>query len=73
MAAAVIAIDQYERWLVGDRVPAEDYLALLPQGVGLDQAGCDIVYGEYLLREQLGEAPTLEEFQRRFPGLASLH
>jgi hypothetical protein len=59
--AAVIAVDQYERWRAGERVAAEDYLPLLPAGPGLDQAGCDIVYGEYLLREQLGEAPALEE------------
>ena len=36
------------------------------------QAGCDIVYGEYLLREQLGERPALDDFQRRFPGHADL-
>src|SRR5438876_10989170 len=48
--AAVIAIDQYERWLAGDRVSAEQYLPLLPAADGVDQASCDIVYGEYLLR-----------------------
>src|SRR5258707_15404988 len=53
--AGVVAIDQYERWLAGERIAAEDYLALLPPGPEADQAGCDIVYGEYLLPEQLGE------------------
>src|ERR1700733_6481962 len=48
-------------------IAAEDYLALRPPGPESDQAGCDIVYGEYLLREQLGEHPSLEEYQRRFP------
>ncbi len=71
-AAAVIAIDQYERWLGGERVRAEDYLPLLPAGPDLDQAGCDIVYGEYLLCEQMGEAPSLEAFQHRFPAQAAL-
>ena len=70
--AAVVAIDQYERWLVGDRVSAERYLPLLPAGAGTEQAGCDIVYGEYLLREQLGENPSLDDFQRRFPLHADL-
>jgi WD40 repeat protein len=70
--ASVIAIDQYERWLAGDRVPAEQYLTLLPPAPGLEQASCDIVYGEYLLREQLGEHPTLDEFQHRFPTHADM-
>jgi serine/threonine protein kinase len=70
--AAVISIDQYERWLAGERIPAEDYLALLPAGPDADQAGCDVIYGEFLLREQLGEHPSLEEYRRRFPAHASL-
>src|SRR5947209_20175149 len=70
--AAVIAIDQYERWLAGHRVSAEQYLPLLPAADGVDQASCDIVYGEYLLREQLGEHPSLDEFCRRFPAQAAL-
>src|SRR5262249_43041208 len=49
--AAIVAIDQYERWRIGERIPAEDYLSLLGTGPSLDEAGCDIVYGEYLLRE----------------------
>jgi hypothetical protein len=71
-AAAVISIDQFERWRCGERVRAEDYLALLPDGPDADQAACDVVYGEYLLREQLGEHPTLDEYERRFPAQASL-
>src|SRR5262249_12920352 len=30
----------------------------------------DLVYGEFLLREERGERPTLEEYARRFPDLA---
>jgi serine/threonine protein kinase len=70
--ASVVAIDQYERWLAGDRVRAEDYLGLLPAGPDSDQAACDVIYGEYLLREQLGERPSLDEYQSRFPEQASL-
>src|ERR1700722_2575192 len=65
--AAIVAVDQYERWRTGDRIQAEDYLALLPIGPDTDQAACDVIYGEYLLREQLGERPSLEEYCRRFP------
>jgi serine/threonine protein kinase len=70
--AAVIAIDQYERWLVGERVPAEEYLSLVPAGGDADQASCDIIYGEFLLREQLGEHPSPEEYCQRFPEQAPL-
>src|SRR5262249_20087984 len=68
--AGVIAIDQFERWLAGDRVPAEQYLALLPAGPEHDQAACDVIYGEYLLREQLGEHPDPDDYRRRFPAHA---
>src|SRR5262245_36646409 len=70
--AAVLAIDQYERWSIGDEVPAEQYLALLPEGDQRDQAACDIIYGEYLLLEQLGRSPDLGAFQARFPRWAHL-
>jgi serine/threonine protein kinase len=71
-AAAVIAIDQFERWSAGERVPAEEYLKLVPEGGDRDQAVCDVIWGEYLLREQLGEAPAAAEFISRFPAQAEL-
>jgi serine/threonine protein kinase len=70
--ATIVAVDQYQRWLAGQRVSAEQYLTLLPSGPETDQAACDIIYGEYLLREQFGERPSLEEFRRRFPTQARL-
>lgn len=64
---AVQAVDQWERWQVGERVPAEVYLTMQSSlGVGA-AGGLDLVYGEYLLREQAGESPGVEEFARRFP------
>src|SRR5262249_57810065 len=65
-------VDQYEGWSRGEEAPAEEYLALLPQGEGRDQAACDIVYGEYLLLEQLGRPADLAAFQARFPSVATL-
>jgi serine/threonine protein kinase len=70
--ASVVSIDQYERWRAGQRIPAEDYLRLLPAGADTDQAACDVIYGEYLLREQLGESPSLDEYRTRFPAQATL-
>ena len=65
-----IAADQYVRWQRGERVRAEEYLRLDPQVAANVDAACDVVYGEFLLREDLGEAPELAEYLDRFPWLA---
>ncbi len=68
--AAVLLVDQRERWQLGERVPAEVYLELVP-GLQADfEYAVELVYGEFLLCEQLGEAPPPEEYARRFPQLA---
>jgi WD40 repeat protein/serine/threonine protein kinase len=62
--------DQEQRWLQGDRVPAEAYLNLLTgggrAGVG-DEHILELIYGEYLLRRELREIPDVDEYFRRFP------
>jgi hypothetical protein len=65
-----IAADQYARWQRGERVLAEEYLRLEPRVAANVDAACDVVYGEFLLREDLGEAPELAEYLDRFPELA---
>ncbi|MFQ3594405.1 MAG: serine/threonine-protein kinase, partial [Gemmataceae bacterium] len=65
--AAAIGVDQYERWQRGERPLAEEYLQLLPPGPDQAQAACDIIYGEFLLREQLGQHPQSADFCSRFP------
>src|SRR5262245_36274065 len=68
--AEVLRVDQRERWLLGERVPAELYLR---EFIPLEEAGeqaLDLVYAEYLLREELGEAPARAEYVERFPRLA---
>jgi serine/threonine-protein kinase len=68
--AAVLRVDQGERWRAGDPVPAESYLRDFPV-LGQDgEAALDLVYHEFLLREEGGGAPDLDEYQRRFPQLA---
>jgi WD40 repeat protein/serine/threonine protein kinase len=64
---AVLRVDQRQHWLKGEPVPAEHYLEQYP-GLQADLEKClELVYGEYLLREELGQVPSLEEFQQRFP------
>jgi WD40 repeat protein/predicted Ser/Thr protein kinase len=67
---AVLRVDQRERWQGGERVLAETYLCRFPV-VGADaEQAVDLVYHEFLLREQRGEQLTAEEYVERFPAHA---
>jgi serine/threonine protein kinase/tetratricopeptide (TPR) repeat protein len=66
----VLRVDQRERWLLGERIPAEQYLGDFFALEDSSDHALDLVYAEYLLREELGDAPSLEEYVERFPRLA---
>jgi serine/threonine protein kinase/WD40 repeat protein len=68
--AAVLWTDQRQRWEGGERVPAEVYLQMCPALAADPECALELIYGEYLLREALGEAPTLAVFVQRFPQYA---
>ncbi|HZY87801.1 MAG TPA: serine/threonine-protein kinase [Gemmataceae bacterium] len=68
---AVLAVDQQERWQRGERVWAEAYLEKCPALAGQPESALELIYGEFLLREQLGESPPPEEYLRRFPAFAA--
>ena len=68
--AAALAADQHENWQQGKRTLAEVYLQQYPMVSSDEEAACDLVYGEFLLRQELGEAPSLQEYLERFPRLA---
>src|SRR5947209_3214428 len=65
--AALVGIDQHRRWQRSQRVPAEDYLARFPCLAVHPEAAIDLIYGEFLLREQRGERPSVDDFAARFP------
>jgi predicted Ser/Thr protein kinase len=70
--AAVLRVDQRQRWQTGERVLAETYFQRHPN-LGADaEAAVDLVYGEFLLRERHGEQPTAGEYQKRFPEFTDL-
>jgi hypothetical protein len=67
---AVLRADQRFRWLTGQRVLAEEYLAQFPVLKEDPETAAALVAGEYLLRRALGEEPSLDEYLQRFPDLA---
>ncbi|MCA9065719.1 MAG: hypothetical protein KDA96_21770, partial [Planctomycetaceae bacterium] len=50
---SLIRIDQRERWLRGDPVTTEDYLAAWPQVANQPECCLDLIYSEFLLLESL--------------------
>ncbi len=69
--AKVLAADQWHRWHAGERLAAEDYLTRHP-AVGADpEAALVLVYGEFLIREEVGEEPSAGEYVERFPQCAA--
>ena len=67
---AVLVVDQCERWNRGERVAAESYLQAFPALTGNLEMAIELIYGEFLLREELGETPPPEEYLQRFPQFA---
>lgn len=65
--AAVLRVDQRQRWQRGQQVPAEAYLQRFPTLRSNAEAALDLIYNEFLLREKLGIAPGLDQFVARFP------
>jgi hypothetical protein len=64
---AVLRVDQCQRWQRGVALPAEEYLGWFPELTGHPERALELVYGEYVLREMLGQAPQPAEYLRRFP------
>jgi serine/threonine protein kinase/WD40 repeat protein/tetratricopeptide (TPR) repeat protein len=63
---------QRSRWDEGQPLSVEQILAQFPQLEGDAESLVDLIFHEYVLREQAGESPTLEEFERRFPEQAAV-
>src|SRR5437016_3045863 len=68
--AALARADLQRRWQRGQAVPVEvvlrdhSTLEAFPEGV------IDLIHTEVVLRQGRGEAPTLDEYLRRFPSHA---
>jgi len=63
-----LLLDLCARWERGEPVRVETLLQQHAAEPG-SQDLLDLLYKEYMLREESGETPSLEEYQRRFPHL----
>lgn len=70
--ATLIRIDLAARWKRGDRRPPEVYFELFPSVTSNTDLAVDVIYAEYLIREQSGEGQQLAEYQQRFPTFATV-
>jgi WD40 repeat protein/Tfp pilus assembly protein PilF len=70
LVVTVLRVDQWERSRRGEWIPAESYLDRFPNVRADPERAIDVVFAEYLLREQLGQSPTASEYGRRFPEYA---
>jgi tetratricopeptide (TPR) repeat protein len=62
--------EQRQQWQRGERKPVEAYLEQQPALRDSAEAVLHLVFNEVVLREQQGESPRLDEYQKRFPELA---
>ncbi len=63
----LLRVDQRQRWKLSERVLAEDYLLAFPALQAADEEAIDLIYSEFLLRQEFGESPLPEEYRQRFP------
>ena len=70
--AAILRVDQHERWSRADRVIAEKYFESFPSLAESVEDAIALIYAEFLLRRELGETPSTEEYQQRFPQFSPL-
>jgi WD40 repeat protein/serine/threonine protein kinase len=68
--AGLVRADQRRHWDRGNRVLLESYLQLWPGLRDNPTLLVDLIVSEFVLRDELGETPTLQEYQDRFPTVA---
>jgi serine/threonine protein kinase len=61
---------QRQSWRRGERLFIETLAKNVPELQGDLDGLLDLAYAEFCLRDEAGEQPALEEYQRRFPQLA---
>jgi hypothetical protein len=67
---AVLRVDQQQRWQAGERVGAESYLDAFPALREDREKALELIYAEFVLRQDRGENPNPDDFLARFPAYA---
>ncbi len=67
---ANVCARQRSDWIAGRQLPAETYLDRHPDLQDDTDATLDLIYNEIVIREELGDQATLQEFVARFPQLS---
>jgi eukaryotic-like serine/threonine-protein kinase len=67
---AVLRVDQHRRWLAGERVDVSTYRRDFPILQSSTEAFFELLFHEFLIREQLGEQPESSEYEKRYPDLS---
>jgi serine/threonine protein kinase/tetratricopeptide (TPR) repeat protein len=67
---AVLRVDQHHRWDRGEPILAETYLEWFPTLQEDPERAVELIFCEYLLREESGGRPASSEYLRRFPRYA---
>lgn len=66
----VLREDQRRRWMAGERFGVSSYLIVRPELRRDSEAVFELLYREWLLREELGERPDFAEYFAVFPEFA---
>jgi tetratricopeptide (TPR) repeat protein/tRNA A-37 threonylcarbamoyl transferase component Bud32 len=69
--AALLRAELWAGWRRGQRPAVESFLPRLTAAGCGDEVVLDLVYSEIAFRTALDETPELDEYVRRFPGLAA--
>ena len=69
---AILYTTRRESWTRGDRSLVELLLDRYPALHDSPEHTIDLIYGEFLVRSEIGEKPTAEEYAKRFPHFADV-
>src|SRR5262245_3111773 len=70
--ASLIRVDFEARWSRNDHRQPEEYLRRFSAVAADTELAVDVIYTEYLAREQSGERPEMAEYLDRFPAYANV-
>src|SRR6188768_2421467 len=68
--AAMVHVDQRHRHASGNSLPAESYFQSFPAIRSDTELALDVVYQEYVLKRDAGEAYSMDKYLSRFPELS---